>query len=263
MKNILILGQSSYIGKELNRKLQKNSNYKVFLLSLRGDSWREYDFSSFDVVVNLVGLAHVKETKENKNKYFEINRDLAFDAGLKAKNEGVTQFIFMSSMSVYGINQGIIDKNSRINPNSHYGKSKYEAEKILSEIEDDSFKVLILRPPMVYGLNSKGNYAKLHSFSKKTFIFPNYKNKRSMIHIDKLCNFIIEIIDEGKRGTFHPQDDDYVCTSIMVEKIASEYGRKLWMSKLFNPIIYVLINVLKIKSFTKIFGDLVYDKNLK
>lgn len=263
MKRILILGENSYIGKKLNFTLQEKGNYEVSTLSLRKDSWKEYDFSYFDAVINLVGLAHVKETKENENKYFKINRDLAFEAALKAKNEGVSHLIFMSSMSIYGINRGIIDENSEINPNTNYGKSKYEAEKLISKLEDDLFKVSILRPPMVYGLNSKGNYAKLYSFSKKTFIFPEYKNKRSMIKIDKLCNFIIEIIDEKRQGVFHPQDDDYICTSRMVEEIAFRHGRKLWMSKLLNPIIYFMINIMENKPLIKIFGDLIYDKNLK
>src|SRR5690606_7124221 len=119
------------------------------------------------VVIHVAGIAHVKETKENADLYYKVNRDLAFEVAKKAKNEGVKQFIFLSSMSVYGIETGIIKINTPTNPKTNYGRSKLEAEELISSIESDSFKVAILRPPMIYGKGCKGNYIRLANLAIK------------------------------------------------------------------------------------------------
>ena len=172
MKKILITGANSYIGTSLEKWLGKNPDkYYVDTVSTRDDAWKKKDFSEFDVVFHVAGIAHIKETKENQDLYYKVNRDLAFEAAKKAKAGGVKQFVFLSSMSIYGQDVGPIGINTIPNPKTAYGKSKYEAETMVLELEDDSFKVAILRPPMVYGPNSKGNYQLLSKFAKKHLYF--------------------------------------------------------------------------------------------
>src|SRR5690554_777205 len=167
MKRVLITGANSYIGTNVEKWLLKEPDkYHVETLDMKDPNWMNFDFSKFDVVFHVAGIAHIKETKKNRDLYYKINRDLAVETAKKAKNSGVRQFIFLSSMSVYGIDKGVISKDTIPKPKSAYGKSKYEAENEIRSIETDSFIVTILRPPMVYGYKSPGNFQKLVKLSR-------------------------------------------------------------------------------------------------
>jgi nucleoside-diphosphate-sugar epimerase len=258
MKRILITGQNSYVGSNIEEYLGIYPNsYSINTISLRNDSWKENDFSKYDVVIHVAGVAHIKETKENAHLYYEVNRDLAYEVAKKSKVENVKQFIFLSSMSVYGIDSGVIDENSPTEPKGNYGKSKLQAEKLITTLEDDVFKIVILRPPMIYGKECKGNYNRLSNLAVKIPIFPNIKNKRSMIFIDNLSEFVKCVIDNDDRGILYPQNNDYVETTKMVELIAKAHGKKLYKTRLFNPLIDLMRNN---QTVNKVFGNLVYDK---
>ncbi|QCR31885.1 NAD-dependent epimerase/dehydratase family protein [Lysinibacillus sp. SGAir0095] len=261
MKKILIIGKSSYVGMSLEKWLGYDfDRYSTDSISVRNDRWKEMDFSVYDVVIHVAGIAHIKETKENAEIYYKVNRDLAYEVAQKAKVEGVEQFIFFSSMSVYGIESGVIDKNSSVQPKSNYGKSKLQAEELLLSIEESFFRVAILRPPMIYGKGCKGNYTKLGKFALIAPIFPDIENKRSMIFIYNLCEFVRLLIDNFDSGVYFPQNRDYVKTSNMVELIAETHGKKIWKIKFLNPIVYYLRR--RIGTVNKVFGDLVYDKEI-
>jgi UDP-glucose 4-epimerase len=206
----------------------------------------------------VAGIAHIKETSDNQTLYFKINRDLAYETAQKAKLDGVKQFIFLSSMSVYGIENGVIDKDTPLRPNSAYGKSKIEAEELMNNLQDDAFTIAILRPPMVYGKGCRGNYPRLAGLALKTPIFPNVDNQRSMIYIDNLSEFVKQLIDNKSIGFFFPQNAEYVNTSEMVRLIAEAHGKRVVMTKLFNP----LLRILNVSTVNKVFGDLVYEMNM-
>lgn len=259
MKNILITGANSYIGTSFEKWLEREpSKYKVETLNMRDSSWKTQDFSRFDVVFHVAGIAHIKETTENEKLYYEINRDLAYETAKKAKQDGVSQFIFLSSMSVYGLENGLIDNQTKLNPNTAYGKSKIEAEELIKPLEDETFKIAILRPPMVYGKGCKGNYQRLAKLALKTPLFPNIDNKRSMIYIDNLSEFTKKIIDNQSRGLYFPQNTEYVNTSDMVSKIAEQHNKKIVLTKLFNP----MLKMINISTINKVFGSLVYEKSM-
>ncbi len=259
MKRVLITGKNSYIGTSLeNWLMRERDKYKVDTIDMKDGSWKEKDFSSYDVVFHVAGVAHIKETSDNQDIYYKVNKDLAYETAQKAKQDGVEQFIFLSSMSVYGIENGVIDKNTPLKPSSAYGKSKIEAEELINKIQDDSFNVATLRPPMVYGKGCRGNYPRLVRLALKTPIFPKVDNKRSMIYIDNLSEFVKQLIDNGSGGLFFPQNADYVNTSEMVRLIAEAHGKKIVMTKLFNP----LLNPLNVSTVNKVFGDLVYDMRM-
>ena len=225
---------------------------------MKDESWKEKDFSEYDIVFHVAGIAHIKETSDNQDLYYKVNRDLAYETAQKAKKDGVEQFIFLSSMSVYGIENGVIDKNTSLKPNSAYGKSKVEAEELINKLQDGSFVVATLRPPMVYGNGCRGNYPRLAELALKTPIFPNVDNKRSMIYIDNLSEFVKQLIDNRSGGLFFPQNEEYVNTSEMVRLIAEVHGRRVVMTKLFNP----LLRLLNVSTVNKVFGDLVYDMSM-
>ncbi len=259
MKSILITGKNSYIGTSLENWLMREPDkYKVDKVDMKDGSWKEKDFSQYDVVFHVAGIAHIKETSDNQDLYYKVNRDLAYETAQKSKQDGVEQFVFLSSMSVYGIENGVIDKNTPLNPNSAYGKSKIEAEELINKLRDDSFTVATLRPPMVYGKGCRGNYPRLVGLALKTPIFPMVDNKRSMIYIDNLSEFVKHLIDNKSGGLFFPQNAEYVNTSEMVRLIAEVHGKRVVLTKLFNP----LLRLLNVSTVNKVFGDLVYDMSM-
>ena len=256
MKNVLIAGANSYIGKSFKAYLsQWPDDYRVSAIGARGLIPAPEMFTGYDVVFCTVGIAHIKETNENRHIYYEVNRDLVIAIAKAAKIAGVKQFILLSSMSVYGLNVGRITKQTAPHPINAYGESKLQADQQIKKLDDESFKFCCLRPPMVYGKGCKGNYQSLRKFALKSPLFPDYKNQRSMIYIGNLCEFAKGCIDEEKRGLFFPQNDEYTNTSEMVKWIAVVNGKNIKLSKGFNRAIKVApVNVVK-----KIFGDLVYE----
>lgn len=261
MKKILITGAGSYIGTSFESYINTNfpDEYTVDTVDMIGGEWKEKDFSPYDSVFHVAGIAHRKENKKNQYLYYEVNRDLAIETAKKAKKDGVRQFVFLSSMSVYGLDEGVITKKTLPNPKTNYGKSKLQAEHEIKKLENEDFKVCILRPPMVYGDGCKGNYQALVSIAKKAPFFADYKNQRSMIQIDVLSRYVISLIAEGKNGLFLPQDSDYVCTCEMIKKISENMGKDIKLSKFLNPGIVLL--KLFTKKGKKAFGNLYYEKN--
>lgn len=257
-KKILITGARSYIGESVKKYLcscDKNM-YSVDILDTMGLEPSPNHFKGYDVVFNVAGIAHIKETDENRHLYFDVNRDLAVKIAVAARDAGVEQFILLSSMSVYGRVVGNITKETKTNPVNAYGLSKIEADKIIEKMSSEDFVVSILRPPMVYGRGCKGNYQKLRMFALKAPVFPKYKNKRSMIYIDNLSEFVKRIIDRNAGGLFFPQNAEYVNTSEMVKLVSKYNGKRLAEIGVFNWV----IRIIPIGVFKKVFGTLCYEK---
>lgn len=264
MKKILITGKNSYIGTSLENWLKKDpKSYTIETIDMREGFWKEQDFSQYDVIFHVAGIAHVSYDPKMQDLYFEVNRDLAIDTAMKAKTDEVGQFIFMSSIIVYGesdCNKRVIDRNTKPTPGNFYGESKLQAEEGVLKLADHNFKTVILRPPMIYGKGSKGNYPKLVKVAKVFPFFPDFDNERSMLHIDNLCEFIKIMIDQEETGIFFPQNKEYVKTSDMVKLIAEAYGKKIRLIRIFNPLIKVMVS--KVRLINRVFGNLVYEKSI-
>lgn len=261
MKRILITGVNSYVGNNLKNWLLKDPiNYVVDTISLRNEKWKDKDFSCYDSIVHVAGIAHVKETKENRKLYYAVNRDLVYEVAKKSKNEGVRQFVFLSSMSVYGLVTGVIDKNTPLNPKNAYGKSKKQAEELINVLKGDNFKIAVIRPPMIYGKGCKGNYPKLAKLAIYTPIFPDIGNKRSMIYIENLCELIKQIIDVRQNGLYLPQNSKYVNTSELVKLIAQVHGKKIYTLTCFN---FFIRKMFMLKFISKVFGSLIYGEDVR
>lgn len=227
MKSILITGKNSYVGINVEKWLQQYPDkYKVDTQDMLDQNWKDFDFSKYDVVFHVAGIAHSTPKKSQEALYYKVNTDLVIKTAIIAKQAGVKQFIFMSSMIVYNKKEKRITKDTLPNPDNFYGNSKLQAEIGLQKLDSQDFKIVVLRPPMIYGPHSKGNFPKLMSFAKKSFIFPNFKNKRSMLYIDNLANSIKYLIDEEAQGTYFPQNSDYMCTSQIVRDTAKLIEKK-------------------------------------
>lgn len=261
MKHILITGKDSYIGTSFEKWIsQWPEKYLVDIVDTITDDWKKMDFSKFDVILHVAAIVHKKEKNEMKILYQKVNCDLPVKIAQKAKAEGVKQFIFMSTMSVYGLDSGIINKETPEKPKTFYGKSKLLAEKRLQDLENGKFQIVMIRPPMIYGKGSKGNYPKLARLAQKTPIFPDIENERSMLYIENLCASIRLMIDNETRGIFFPQNKEYVKTTELVKTIAEVYGKKMRLTKVFNPLIRW--GSKKVPTINKVFGSLVYEKEM-
>ncbi|HIS63206.1 MAG TPA: NAD-dependent epimerase/dehydratase family protein [Candidatus Scybalomonas excrementigallinarum] len=270
MKKVLIIGKNSYIAKKFMSYISNRKDTKIEVggVSASNGEWRETSFKGYDSVLFLAGKVHQKETSENKKEYDEINYKLAVSMAKKAKNTGVKQFIYMSTAAVYG-NGGqergnvIIDENTPLVPETAYGISKRKAEIALLQLEEkynQEMKVCIVRPPMVYGDNCPGNFMRLWKVALKVPVFPLIHNKRSMIAIDNLCEFLYQMIMKEKRGIYHPQDKEYVETSKLVGYIRKQKGKGILYVKMFNAILRVLVK--KVGVVEKVFGDYKYKKEI-
>lgn len=258
MKNILITGAGSYIGSHIAAYLPKEA-YAVRELDLRGG----LDASAFegqDAVIHVAGIAHQKETPENAPLYHKVNCDLAVETARLAKAHGVKQFIFFSSMSVYGMTTGHITAETKPAPNTHYGKSKWNAEQQMAALADDSFRIATLRPPMIYGKDCRGNYPRLAGLAKKLPVFPKVGNQRSMLYIETLCAFVEKLLESEKGGLYFPQNREYVNTTAMVSAIAKCHGKKLRVLPGFGWLIRMAESRVGVAG--KVFGTLTYDMSM-
>lgn len=268
-KNILITGANSYIGTSVEAWLNHApDSYHVDTLDMIGNAWREFDFSKYDVVYHVAGIAHSdvgKVTEEQKQIYYKVNTDLAVEVAEKAKAEGVKQFIFMSSMIVYsGCKEKIITADIEPKPLNFYGDSKWQADKKIRALADENYKVVVLRPPMIYGKGSRGNYPQLAKLSMKLPVFPEVRNKRSMLHIDNLSQFVKLMIDNEESGVFFPQNEEYTNTSDMVQMIAAVKEHTIVMIPCMTiPVRLAGMLPGKVGELvSKAFGDFVYDMNM-
>ena len=257
MKKVLVIGDDSYIGQSFEAFAK--DRFEIKMVNSRDNAWKSVDFTGYDSVLHCAGIAHVKQNKKMKPLYYEVNCDLAVEVAEKAKKEGVRQFVFLSTMAVYGTSRSEIDIETVPNPNKgdFYGGSKLKAEQEFQKLANDDFKLCIVRPPMVYGKGCKGNFPRLVKLAKKTPIFPNYKNKRSMIYIENLCSRFCGLIDKEDEGVFLPQNEDYVNTTELVRAIKGCYGKRVATTKIFNWAIWL---AKRISVFEKLFGDLYYAK---
>lgn len=274
MKRILITGANSYIGTSFETYMQQfGDDYQIDTIDLKDGSWKEKDFSGYDSIFHVAGIAHAdvsNVSEETKQLYYQVNTHLSIETAQKYKqdlNGKSGQFIYMSSIIIYGeetnINKKrVITSTTKPNPSNFYGDSKLQAEIGLDPLNSENFHVAILRPPMIYGPGSKGNYQQLVKIANKLPIFPDIKNERSMLYVGNLCQFVKERIDHQDSGVFFPQNNEYVRTSHMVRDIAKENGKNIYLFSWMNWLIRLLGYVPgKIGRLTnKAFGNLVYEK---
>ncbi len=270
MKRILITGAGSYIGGSFEQYLREHfpDDYAVSAIDMIDGAWRKHDFSGYDVVFHVAGIAHADTghvSDEQKALYYQINTELTRETAEKAKHDGVQQFIFMSSAIVYGDSAPIgrakvIGSDTIPSPANFYGDSKLQAEHAILPLQDASYRVVILRPPMIYGKGSRGNYPVLSGLARKLPLFPYVRNQRSMLYVENLCEFVRLMIDRQESGIFHPQNAEYSQTSEVVRLIAAAHGKRIVLVKGFGWALRLMSHLTGLVN--KAFGNLTYDMAL-
>lgn len=270
MKCILITGANSYIGTSFENYIKDNfsEQYAVDTVDMIDGSWREKSFSEYDAVFHVAGIAHSDNGKispEKEKLYYTVNTDLTIEVAKKAKSDGVKQFIFMSSAIVYGESAPIgktkiIKKNTPVSPANCYGDSKVQAENGILPLNDNCFRVVILRPPMIYGKGSKGNYPLLSKLAQKLPLFPYVKNERSMLYIDNLAEFVRLMAENEESGIFWPQNAEYSNTSEMVKLIGQIHGKRVCLIKGLGWVMKIMSHFTGLVN--KAFGNMTYDQSM-
>ena len=277
MKKVLITGAGSYVGESVRKYILATApgEFQIDAVDTFGDNWKKADYTQYDVVYHVAGIAHVNAAPKMEPLYYKVNRDLTIEIAKHAKAAGVKQFIFMSSQIVFHESQSLktemLTKDTKEQPNGFYGDSKLQAElglkalvsdgsKEFQEVSGGEMKICILRPPMIYGPNSKGNFLRLGWLATKTPVFPCWHNKRSMLYVDNLGEFVKQAILRELEGTFYPQNKEWADTVDIVKFFAKKYNHKIWISRVFNPFVWLGSYVLQ--PLNKMFASYYYDPEM-
>lgn len=265
MIKVLITGAGSYVGESVRKYIMSTSTkFEIDSVDTKGDHWKKVDYAQYDAIFHVAGIAHVNADPKMEALYYQVNRDLAINVARLAKAARVKQFIFMSSQIVFHESQSlkaeILTRDTVEKPNGFYGDSKLQAENGLHELESDDFKVCILRPPMIYGPNAKGNFLRLVRLASKTPIFPAYHNKRSMLYIDNLAEFVKQVLLRQMSGVFYPQNCELGDTVEIVRYFAKVSGNRIWITPLFNPCVF--LGSYFLQALNKMFSTYYYDSEM-
>jgi len=237
-KKVLVTGSSGFIGQHF---IETANEFDIVEVDLLKQNLKDIDFSEIDSVLHLAAIVHQMKGGDDV-QYFKINRDLAYQVAKKAKDYGVKQFILMSTVKVYGEytfeNEPWSEKSSCF-PIDSYGKSKLEAEKLISGLEDLDFIVSIVRSPLVYGAGVKANMLNLIKLIDLLPIIPlgGIKNSRSLVYVGNLVALIKLIIQKQASGIFIAGDQVPLSTSQLIILIAKSLNKRIKLIKAPNFII--------------------------
>lgn len=263
---VCIVGKGSYIGTHIDEWLSARG-HDVYQLDVLHSDWESFDFSSFDAVIQVAGIVHQPNCKD-EYLYKRVNTDIPIKIAqtFKSQSSGKNAFVFLSTMAVYGISKrlkkNLVTATTPTAPSGLYGMSKKAAEEGLMELQDGRFNVVIVRPPNVYGKGCRGGYIPgFVRIVKKLPVIPDaYSDiKQSMIYIDNLCELIRQLIENNRSGIFMPQDERAVSAVEIVKAISKGLGKKCNTSRLLGLGVRMLSFMPIIN---KAYGGVEYSKEL-
>jgi nucleoside-diphosphate-sugar epimerase len=261
MNEILITGANSFVGTNYCGYSRNKSVKEISLFDIKPAA---IDFTQVDIVIHLVAIVH-QSKRIHEEQYFKVNRDLCINVAECAKKAGVKQFIFLSTVKVYGEynpDSGPWDEDSICHPDDSYGKSKYEAEIALKKMETAEFVVSIIRTPLVYGTGVKANMLSILKLVDRFPILPlaGVNNKRSFTSAENLVAFIDCIIDRRASGIFIAMDEKPLSTPELVNLISRYLNKKIYLIKM--PEVFVRLGKYLIpKIFDRLYGSFEMDNS--
>ncbi len=259
MQKILIIGANSFVGKNY----QQFSNHDIIdEVSLLEQEPEFINYAGYDAVLHLSAIVHQTEAI-SEEEYYYVNKDLVVRTAKAAKIAGVKQFVFMSTVKVYGEfkpTTGIRNEKSECIPNDSYGKSKYAAEIALKELENNNFTVSIVRTPLVYGEEVKANMLSLINIIHKFPILPlgNIKNLRSFTSVRNLTAYIDRIIELRASGIFIAKDMKNISTTELVEILSKAIGKKVFLLPIPVFLASLCMKVYP-RLFNRLYGDYAFE----
>jgi len=262
MKNVLVIGGDSYIARNFINKLKSEYNIKSF--SRYPTSYKneivindfflinEKEFENIDVVFNFAAIVH--QADKNWGLYKTINIDLPLKLAKTAKMKGVELYVQMSTTSVFG-EPVHISSNLEYNPRNYYGKSKMICDNELINLNDNVFKVALVRAPIVYGENAPGNFLKLYRLSQLGVPLPFKKvdNQRDFIYIGNLMVFFKRLL-ETRTDTliYYPTDQDPISLDELFKLFQLYSEKKIRLFKL-PGVLFKVLKKIKYSIYQKLF----------
>lgn len=249
-KALLLTGATGFVGRAVATEL---NTQELRLLSRRNPCIADAKFcqaeispsddysihlKDVDVIIHAAARVHIMaDTHTELIKAFRaVNVDGTLNLAAQAAAAGVKRFIFISSIKVNG--EGTIPGKpftpfDQVNASDPYGISKAQAEEALKKIATETqMEVVIIRPPLIYGPGVKGNFANMINWIKKNIPLPfgEVHNKRSLIALDNLVDFIILCADierspKAANQVFVISDGEDVSTTTLLKKVAQAQGR--------------------------------------
>ncbi|MDX1810286.1 MAG: NAD-dependent epimerase/dehydratase family protein [Sulfurospirillaceae bacterium] len=257
---LLITGSNGFVGSYFIDKY--SDTYDIVRFSFLHDTLHDLQIRDVDVVIHLSALVH-QMGGASAEEYERVNVTQTSELAKIAKEAGVKQFVFMSTVKVYGEEtDNVYTEKSPCNPEDEYGKSKLKAERELQKLEDESFIVSIIRTPIIYGYGVKANIKNLINLVKKVPILPfgDIQNRRSMTYIGNLCHLIDELIKQRTGGIFLASDDKPISTTEFIRQIAKNLDKKTYLIKV--PFFESLLKLLKPSFHKRLYGSLEIDNKL-
>lgn len=262
VRKVLVIGKNSYIGKNFIQYCKsctqnptergEQVNILVDAISGKNGEWKQWNFEEYHSVILLSGIVHIQATKE---LYYEVNYKMAVDIAKKAKDAHVKQFIFMSTIAVFGDHIQLENNMPVINPQTEYAKTKQKAANDIVRMGDTDFHVAIVQPPMVYGKDCPGNFKRLVNLIKQVHVFPKFINRRSSIYVINLCEFLRLLVITQQSGSFVPQNAEYL-SSLDIALAIKKKGNGVLLLHGVNP--FIRLAGLANKQVSKVFGEYQY-----
>lgn len=256
---MLVTGSTGFVGSHFLSNYK--NDYEILTVDLRSTPPDQINLIDVDCILHLAACVHHMHVIPDEN-YFTINTKLTENLAKHAKKNNVKHFIFMSTAHVYGdvgsFNHTLsYNELTPCNPLHAYAQSKYQAEQILQKLADINFQVSILRPPMIYGHNAKGNLISLARLVSRFSILPFgfSENKRSIVYVENLAYFIHLVAQKHKAGIFLPQDQKPLSILEIVQNLATVQNKKVYLFRL-PQFIFSLLFFIKPQIMTRLFGTL-------
>ena len=277
MMKILVTGASGFVGRYLVNDLSKTDEVIACVRkksSLLPSSVQQIVGNNFfdialpkdtDVIVHLAGIAHNKNNSVDEFK--KINVDGTLELARKALEANIKRFIFISSIGVNGnsTHGKAFTEQDTPNPTNDYTKSKYEAEKALAKLfENTNIDLVIIRPPLIYAHDAPGNFSKLLMLIKLGQFLPFgcTHNQRSFISIENLVSFITVCIyhDTKINETFLIADDEVISTKQLIQCVSSGMGKSMILLPVPTKLLSMLADATgKVGIFEQLYGNLQID----
>ena len=187
------------------------------------------------IVIHTAARAHIIKNKvpDPLAEFRKVNVDGTLNLARQAAHAGVRRFVFISSIKVNGeqTQPGVpFSADDTPAPQDPYGISKYEAERKLQQLaQETGMEVVIIRPPLVYGPGVKGNFATLVRMVERGVPLPlgAVHNRRSLVAVDNLVDLIITCIDHPAAANqiFLAGDGEDVSTTELLRAVATAMGK--------------------------------------
>ena len=177
--------------------------------------------SSNDIVLLLA--AEHRDDVSPISSYYETNVKGTLNVLEEMDRVGCKHLIFTSSVAVYGLNKVNPDENHPVDPFNHYGKSKWDAEKVIKAWYDNDpagKSVTIIRPTVIFGEKNRGNVYNLlkQIASGKFLMIGKGQNRKSMAYVGNVAAFIkhrLELAEEGYHVFNYIDKPDLTMTSLL------------------------------------------------